>query len=140
MPINNLLCVWNSGRMDLVYDDMRYMVYRWGFSCLDYSFNVLISWSHKLGCTTGFVVFIFIWFYFRFLVLFYYYYYIIYSWFYHLCTAPLISCCYHIVHNQFASQCTCTTVLNLLTCLLLVLYGFFSYRIILASWWFILFT
>ena len=28
---------------------MGYVVYRWGFSCLDYSFNILISWSRKLG-------------------------------------------------------------------------------------------
>jgi len=42
-------CVfYNSGCMDLAYDDVRYMVYRWGFSYLDYSFNVLISWSRKL--------------------------------------------------------------------------------------------
>ena len=39
----------NSGRINLVYDDMRYMVYGWGFPCLNYSFDVLISWSHKLG-------------------------------------------------------------------------------------------
>jgi len=59
----------NSGRMDLEYDDVRYMVSRWEFSCLDYSFNVLISRSHKLDCTTGFAIFAFIGFYFRFLVL-----------------------------------------------------------------------
>jgi len=68
MPINNLLCVFcNSGHMDLVYDDMGYMVYRWGFSYLDYSFDVLISWSRKLGCTASFVIFVFIGFYFKFL-------------------------------------------------------------------------
>jgi len=38
----------NLGRIDLVYDNMRYMVYRWGFSCLDYFFDVLIFWSHKM--------------------------------------------------------------------------------------------
>ena len=43
-------CIFcNSGRMDLVYDDVRYMVYRWGFPYLIYSFNVLISWNRKLG-------------------------------------------------------------------------------------------
>jgi len=42
-------CVfYNSGCMDLAYDDVRNTVYRWGFSCLDYSFDVLISWSRKL--------------------------------------------------------------------------------------------
>jgi len=35
--------------MNLTYDDVRYTVYRWGFSYLDYSFDVLISWSRKLG-------------------------------------------------------------------------------------------
>ena len=35
----------NSGRIDLVYDDVRYIVY----PCLDYSFCVLISWSRKSG-------------------------------------------------------------------------------------------
>jgi len=45
------------------------MVYRWEFPCLDYSFNVFISWRHKLGCTAGFAIFSFIWFYFRFLIL-----------------------------------------------------------------------
>ena len=39
----------NSNCIDLVYDDVKYMVYRWGFSYLDYSFDVLISWNHKLG-------------------------------------------------------------------------------------------
>jgi len=33
--------------MDLAYDDVRYMVYRWGFHCFDYSFDVFISWSRK---------------------------------------------------------------------------------------------
>ena len=32
------------------------------------------------------------------------------------------------------------SVPNLLTCLFLILYGFFSYRIITTSWWFILFS
>ena len=35
--------------MDLAYDDIRYTVYRWGFSCLGYLFDVLISWIRKLG-------------------------------------------------------------------------------------------
>jgi len=39
----------NSDWIDLVYDDVRYMVHRCWFPCLDYSFNVLISWSHKLS-------------------------------------------------------------------------------------------
>ena len=39
----------NSSRIDLVYDEVRYMVYRWGFPFLDYFFDVLISWSCKLG-------------------------------------------------------------------------------------------
>jgi len=59
----------NLGRMDLVYDDVRYMIYRWGFPYLDYSFDVLISWNRKLGCTAGFILFAFIGFYFRFLSL-----------------------------------------------------------------------
>ena len=39
----------NSGCINLVYDNVRYTVYIWGFPCLDYSSDVLISWSHKLG-------------------------------------------------------------------------------------------
>ena len=35
--------------MDLAYDDVRYTAYRWGFPYLDYSFDVLILWSRKLG-------------------------------------------------------------------------------------------
>ena len=40
-----MLC--NSGCIYSDYEDVRYMVYRWGFPCLDYSFDVLISWSYK---------------------------------------------------------------------------------------------
>ena len=50
------------------------MVYRWGFACLDYSFDILISWSRKPDCTVGFAMFSFIGFYFRFLVLLLLYY------------------------------------------------------------------
>ena len=32
-----------SGCMNSGYGDMRYKVYRWGFHCLDYFFDVLIS-------------------------------------------------------------------------------------------------
>ena len=35
----NLRCVYSG------YDDMRYMLYLWWFSCLDYPFEVLISWT-----------------------------------------------------------------------------------------------
>jgi len=43
-------CVFcNLGRIDLAYNDVRYTVYRWGFSSFDCSFDVLISWSRKLG-------------------------------------------------------------------------------------------
>ena len=65
---------------------------------------------------------------------FYYYYYdIIYSWFYHLCTTPLISLYYHIVHNlSLALYYTRITMPNLLTSLFMALYGFFSYRMITA--------
>ena len=36
----------NSGCMDLVYDGMRYTVYRWEFPYLNYSFDISISWIH----------------------------------------------------------------------------------------------
>ena len=88
--------VCNSGCIHSDYDDMRYTVYRWGFSCLDYSFYILILLSHNLGCTSGFAMFAFIGFNSNFQ---FYYYYIIYSWFYHLSTTLLVSCCYHIVYN-----------------------------------------
>jgi len=35
--------------MNLWYSDVRYVVYRWGFLCLDYSFGVLISQIGNLG-------------------------------------------------------------------------------------------
>ena len=44
----------NSGCIYSDCDNVRYTVYRWWFSSLDYSFNVLISWSRNLGCTAGF--------------------------------------------------------------------------------------
>ena len=67
----------NSGCIHSYYDNMRYTIYRWGFPYLDYSFDVLISWSCNQGCTAGFVVFAFIRFLFRFsvfLLLLYYIY------------------------------------------------------------------
>jgi len=88
--------------MDLVYDDVRYMVYKWRFPCLEYFFDVLVSWSRKMGFTASFAVFIFIGFYFGFW--FYdYYYYIIYVYIlsYHLCSIPLVSCSYHTIRCIF---------------------------------------
>jgi len=35
--------------MNLGYGDMRYKVYLWGFSYLDYSLNILISWIRNLS-------------------------------------------------------------------------------------------
>jgi len=60
---NSLCCFCNSGCINSDYDNLRYMVYRWDFSCLDYSFDVLIAWSRwsrNLSCTAGFTVFAFI--------------------------------------------------------------------------------
>ena len=51
---DNLGCI-NSGD-----SDMRYKVYIWGFSCLDYSLDVLVSWSRKPDYTIDFTR---IWFY-----------------------------------------------------------------------------
>jgi len=39
----------NSGYMNSGYGNVRYTVYIWGFSCLDYSFNVLILRINNLG-------------------------------------------------------------------------------------------
>ena len=39
----------NLGRIHSDYGDMRHNVYIWRFSCLDYSFDVLVSWSRKLS-------------------------------------------------------------------------------------------
>jgi len=56
-------------------------------------------------------------------------------------TTLLISSCYHIVYSQYLTRhYTCTTILNLLTCLLLILYRFFSHRMVIATCWFILFS
>jgi len=43
------------------YGDVRYKVYIWGFSCLDYTFNVLISWIGKLGLYNWFFHIYFTW-------------------------------------------------------------------------------
>ena len=45
----SLFCYYegNSGYINSDYSDVRCMVYIWGFSCLDYFFDVLISWSRK---------------------------------------------------------------------------------------------
>ena len=40
----------------------------------------------------------------------------------------------------FVIQYSCIIMPNLLTCLFMILYGFFSYRVITTSWWFILFS
>jgi len=58
--INNSLCYFAIGCIHSNYDSMRYTVYKWGFSCLDYSFDELISWNRNMGCTAGFTVFAFI--------------------------------------------------------------------------------
>ena len=39
----------NSGCAYSVDGDMRYMVYKWGFPCLDYSLEVSISWIYLLS-------------------------------------------------------------------------------------------
>ena len=131
----------NSGCIYSYYDNGRYTVYRWGFPFLDYSFDVLISWSHTLGCTDGFAVFTFIRFLFGSSILLLLLLYYIYFWLYHLCITSPISCYYHIVHSlSLAWYYTCITMPNLLTCLFMILYKFFSYRINTAPWWFILFS
>jgi len=39
------LFISNSGCIHSVDGEVRYMVYRWGCSCLNYSLDVLISWN-----------------------------------------------------------------------------------------------
>jgi len=91
---------YNSSHMHLDYNDVRYIVYTWGFSCLDYSFNILISWSHKLGWTAGLPYLLSsdstsdFWFY-------YYYYIYVYILSYHLCSIPMVFCSYHILPCMF---------------------------------------
>jgi len=48
MLINNSLFVLQLGLYNSDYGDMRHKICIWGFSCLDYSFDVPISWSHKM--------------------------------------------------------------------------------------------
>jgi len=38
----------NSGCIHLDYGNMVHKVYRWGFSCLNYSFDILTLWNRKL--------------------------------------------------------------------------------------------
>jgi len=55
----------NSGCINSDDGDMRYMLYIWGFSYLDYSFDVSISWIQNLCRTTSFVctcIYCFTWF------------------------------------------------------------------------------
>jgi len=45
-----ILLHWgNSSCICSGYGDIGYVVYIWGFSCLDYSFDVLILWNRKLS-------------------------------------------------------------------------------------------
>ena len=128
-----MLC--NSGCIYSDYDDVRYVVYKWGFPYLDYSFDVLISWSCNLGCTAGFVVFAFIGFYsyFRF---YYYCYYNLYSWLDHLCTIQIS--CYSLLYTACLMPDITFELLSLISWLVYSRFiQILSYRII--SWWFILF-
>ena len=43
------------------YGDVRYMVYIWGFSCWDYSFDALISWICNLSLYNRFCYIHFTW-------------------------------------------------------------------------------
>jgi len=116
---------------------MRYTVYRWEFSYLDYSFDVLISWSRNLGCTAGFAIFALIGFFihiFNFtstIIIFY---------------IPDFTTC-ALLHWSPAITilyiaCLLPNITLVLLCLVFLLaysliYMEPSYRII--SWWFILF-
>jgi len=51
----------NSGYINSGYGDVRYRVYIWEFSCLDYSFDVLISYISNLGLYNGFFHIYFTW-------------------------------------------------------------------------------
>jgi len=74
-----ILLHWgNSSCMNSDYGDMRLRVYRWGFSYLNYFFDVLTHEAIYWVCTTSFAVFALIRFYFRFLVLL----------LYHICLHP----------------------------------------------------
>jgi len=42
-----LLCNSDSIRLDIRWHEIT--VYRWGFPCLDYSFDVLVSWDRNLS-------------------------------------------------------------------------------------------
>jgi len=45
-----ILLLWgNSSCMDSGYGDMRYMIYIWEFSCLNYPLDVSISWIQSLS-------------------------------------------------------------------------------------------
>ena len=51
----------NSGYMNSGYGDIRYRLYTWRFSCLDYSFDVLISQIGILGLYNWFCHIYFTW-------------------------------------------------------------------------------
>jgi len=46
-------CEGSSDYINSAYGDLRYMVYIWGFPCLDYSLDVSISWIQSLGLYNG---------------------------------------------------------------------------------------
>jgi len=98
-------CVFcNSGHIDLAYDDVRYTVYSWGFSCLDYSFDVLSHKAINWVCATDVVaVLAFIGFYIRFLVYDHYYIITAYILLYHLCSISQVSCSYLIIPWVFSA-------------------------------------
>jgi len=54
MLINNSRAILQFGLYTLGIRWSETKVYRWVFSCLDYSFNILVSWSRKLSLYNSF--------------------------------------------------------------------------------------
>jgi len=100
------------------------MVYRWGFPCLDYSFDVLISWSRKLSLYRWFCriyshrVLLQIYGYIIIIIIVY----MLISWLNHLGSTPLVPCSYHII------PCVFPTWYHLLSSLCLLLYAVLTTR------------
>jgi len=146
-------CVFcNSRRMDLVYDDVRYMVYRWGFPYLDYSFDVLsheaVNWDVplvfpyllSLGFTMDFLFYFYYYIYAYILVAFYstgllllsYYIMHVLSW-YHNCIFPYLLSLYLLLyvytHDTIFNTCFFNSDLSIHICLSLWLVSKMAYFI-----------
>jgi len=86
-------------RLDILWHEIK--VYRWGFPCLDYSFEVLVSWDRNLSVYNHFA-----WnqFYLGFPVSWWLCYTVhIHTYIFHLCSNPPVFWVCHLCSSCFAA-------------------------------------